>query len=55
MKIHWGRIVVGAIALELALIIVFVPLLSRVDMSILAPIIGVVFRLCIRVGMVGGS
>ena len=41
MKIHWGRIVVGAIALELALIIVFVPLLSRVDMSILAPIIGV--------------
>src|SRR5215813_3497349 len=34
MKIHWGRIVVGAIALELALIIVLVPLLSRVNMSI---------------------
>jgi hypothetical protein len=32
---------VGAIALELTLIIVVVPLLSRVEMSILAPIIGV--------------
>jgi hypothetical protein len=38
-KIHWVRIIVGAIALELALIVVFVPLLTRVDMSILAPII----------------
>jgi hypothetical protein len=39
-KIHWGRIIVGAIALELALIVVFTPLLiAKVDMSILAPII----------------
>ena len=41
MKIHWGRIIVGAVALELVLIIVFVPLLSRVEMPILAPIMGV--------------
>jgi len=40
-KMHWVRIVMGAIGLELALIIVFVPLLTRVDMSILAPIIGI--------------
>jgi hypothetical protein len=31
MKIYWGRIIVGAIALELVQI-VFVPLLSRVEM-----------------------
>ena len=39
-RIHWGRIIVGAIALELSLIVVFTPLLiMKVDMSILAPII----------------
>ena len=32
---------VGAVALELTLIIVFVPLLSRVEMYILAPVIAV--------------
>ena len=38
MNVRSGRIVVGAIGLELALIIVLVPLLSRVQMSILLPL-----------------
>ena len=38
MKIRWGRILAGAVALELVLIIFFVPLMSMVDMSILAPL-----------------
>jgi hypothetical protein len=42
MKVRSGRIVVGAIGLELALIIVLVPLLSRVQMSILLPLSAVV-------------
>jgi hypothetical protein len=39
LKIQWGRIVAGALLLEVALIIVFVPLLSMVDMAILGPVI----------------
>jgi len=40
-KIRWGRIVAGAILLELALIVVFVPLISVVGLPRLIPFVAV--------------
>jgi hypothetical protein len=40
-RIRWGRIVVGAILLELALIILFIPLLAFMDISRIVPFAGV--------------
>src|SRR4029450_9355276 len=38
-KVRWGRIVAGAVLLELALIIVFVPLISVVGLDRLIPFV----------------
>ena len=51
MRLHWGRIIVGAIALELTLIVLLVPLLNRVQMAILAPLAAVA---CAVVGFAWG-
>ena len=40
-RIRWGRIVVGAILLEIALIVLFVPLLAFMDISRLVPFAGI--------------
>jgi len=50
-KTHWGRIVVGAIALELSLIVLLVPLLSRMEMAKLAPLAGLA---CLVLGFAWG-
>jgi len=36
-KIQWGRVILGAVCLELALIVVFVPLLARYGVAALGP------------------
>jgi hypothetical protein len=39
IKLQWGRIIAGAVLLELALIIVFVPLLASFDPKIVVPFV----------------
>ena len=41
ISIRWGRIIAGAILLEIALIILFVPLMTLADISKLAPYAGI--------------
>ena len=38
-KIHWGRIIAGAVLLEVALIAVFVPLLALSDVTVIVRIV----------------
>jgi len=40
-SIRWGRIVAGAFLLEIALVILFIPLLALVDISALTPYAGI--------------
>ena len=39
LKIQWGRVIAGAVCLELALIIVFVPLIAKYGVPTLGPFV----------------
>jgi hypothetical protein len=55
-KLRWGWIIAGAFILEIALIILFIPMLQFVDISRIAPFAGIgTFRLGIRGELVDRS